>query len=573
MYSATLVYSIMLPLVVGCTMLCASVAWAQLLPAGAGGAARTLPSSADVTRTAPAIDRLEQNLPAASTIIPDASPSNDIPEGLDGVTITLKSVQIQGMTAFDSDDMRDIYGPSLGKTIPLATVWEFAGAITERYRNQEYFLSRAFVPMQEIKNGKVTIRVVEGYIGHVSLDHQLTNNYLLRRQIARLTAQKPIKASQLESFMLQLNDLPGASFFGALKPLKSAPEGAVELGLKHTDNHGRGSVYIDNAGSRYLGPYQAGISYEGSIIPLHKTAINVAGSLGNDELRSASINHQIPLYPQWKMEFYSSVVDAEPGSSLSNFELRSGYTELGLGLQYQPIRQYLENLTFGLRFDGKNTNGDIFKNTALTRDRIRALRSSVQYDVSDGLEGYNYIQFGLDRGVDIMGASQAGDANLSRSEAKPDFTVGTFSYTRFQALPRQWMLTAQGHGQYASKPLYSAEEFGYGGQSFGRAYDPSEIVGDHGLAGMLELRYQGFDAWNDLKFAPYGFYDIGKVWNEDAGSEDGSGSSAGLGVYINHTSGLSSNLGIAFPLTRSVDNPLYGNGKSPRITVQMKYGF
>ncbi len=554
--------------------MCATTpAFAQILISPGGGAAQQLPSSADINRTDPFKNPLEKPAASATTSIPESRLSNAIPEGIEGVTLKLKHIKIEGMSAFKADEMKDIYTPFLGKTIPLSKVWEFANSITERYRNEQYFLTRAYVPVQEIDNGSVTLRVVEGYIGKVTFNHPLKNNYIMRNQITRIKDRLPLKASQLESFMLRLNDFPGASFFGALKPMPNGPEGAIELVLKHTDNQNRGSIYFDNAGSRFLGPYQAGIRYEGSFIPTHKTALSAASALGSDELRSYSITHEIPLYPQWKLQLYGSHVNAKPGSNLKTFDIQSEYNELGVGLEYQPVRQYLENLTFNARIDGKNSKSDIFGDTELSRDRIRALRTSVKYDTADGLNGHNYFTLGYDRGLDIFASSQAGDINLSRAEAEPDFMVGSFSYARIQTLPNKWLLTAQSQGQYASKPLYSAEEFGYGGQTFGRAYDPSDIVGDHGIAGMIEVRYQGFKPWNEFTLAPYGFYDIGKVWNEDAGTQPVSGSSAGFGMYINHSTGINSSIGLAFPLTREANKPLYGNSNSPRINIQLSYGF
>jgi hemolysin activation/secretion protein len=46
-----------------------------------------------------------------------------------------------------------------------------------------------------------------------------------------------------------------------------------------------------------------------------------------------------------------------------------------------------------------------------------------------------------------------------------------------------------GYGQYAFTPLLVPEQCGFGGRTFGRAFDPSELLGDHCLMGTAELRY------------------------------------------------------------------------------------
>lgn len=129
--------------------------------------------------------------------------------------------------------------------------------------------------------------------------------------------------------------------------------------------------------------------------------------------------------------------------------------------------------------------------------------------------------------------------------------------------------------QIASGALYSSEEFGYGGQSFGRAYDASEITGDHGAAASMEVQHAGFNVWNVANVSPYAFYDIGIIWNEDvAQAKRESGASTGLGMRVSSEAGLSGNVGLAWPLTRDIATPIYGQETGgPRVLMQISKGF
>ena len=132
----------------------------------------------------------------------------------------------------------------------------------------------------------------------------------------------------------------------------------------------------------------------------------------------------------------------------------------------------------------------------------------------------------------------------------------------------------QAAGQVASAPLFSSEEFGYGGQRFGRAFDPSEITGDHGVAAGLELFYTDFPRYKSFEFMPFAFVDMGKVWNEDAGVGSSTAASAGFGLNVTHPkSGISASVGMAWPLIREVESPLHGNGSSPRAYFQLRKSF
>lgn len=181
----------------------------------------------------------------------------------------------------------------------------------------------------------------------------------------------------------------------------------------------------------------------------------------------------------------------------------------------------------------------------------------------------------LSQGLPFLGASRPHQRNISNAEAKPDFTKFNLTLSRLQNVVDDWDVYVAATGQISSGPLYSSEQFGYGGQAFGRAYDDSEIMGDRGIAASWELRFMGVGPWHGAQPVPYQFYDTGAVWSggNNPTMAYAAGSSAGAGVRILSECGLSGNLGFAFPLTRESANPLYGNGKNPRYFMQVTFGF
>ena len=239
---------------------------------------------------------------------------------------------------------------------------------------------------------------------------------------------------------------------------------------------------FDNSGSRYAGPYQGTFAYQDSFLPF---AANRAHSTDFYAHWWTQISVFPPFctdLPDWNIALSGSYATTEPGSSLESNDITSDSYELGLNISWQPIRQRQENLIASLELTGKNTNSDIQKNTPLTRDRIRVVRGRLSYDTDDRWNGYNFITLGVNQGLEILGSSSEDDSNLSRAEAEPDFTTAQFSYTRQQRIYNNFLAIGRLSGQVASSPLFSSEEFGYGGQAFGRAYDPSDITGDHGVA-------------------------------------------------------------------------------------------
>ena len=103
--------------------------------------------------------------------------------------------------------------------------------------------------------------------------------------------------------------------------------------------------------------------------------------------------------------------------------------------------------------------------------------------------------------------------------------------------------------------MLTSELFAYGGPFFGRGYDPSEFVGDNGLAAKIELRYDNsIPVKSQLPFTAYAFYDVGWIWQRTGGSlEDTKAiSSAGLGIRLSLGRYLAGFAEAAKPLSRDV---------------------
>lgn len=293
-----------------------------------------------------------------------------------------------------------------------------------------------------------------------------------------------------------------------------------------------------------------------------------------DELNYTTLSHEIALAPNLVFSLTGSITRAEPGYTLKPFDVQSDSSYLAGSFSYQAIRQRDKNLSLKLTLDSRNSDTDSL-GIKISQDRIRAVRANAVFDKLDNWHGYNIASLTLSHGINAFGSSDAGDLDISRAEAKPDFRKAELTLTRLQDVGNNFSILLSTQGQVASGPLYSSEEFGYGGQSFGRAYDASEISGEHGLAATAELRYNGFEPIFDLNTTPYIFYDIGRVWNDDTAQiSRESGSSAGFGTRISSDEGISANIGLAFPITRSINSPIYGQSKEgPRILLQVGKSF
>lgn len=538
--------------------------------------AATVTGPADIGRIKP-----ETRMPKADrsrdsqVVVPKAAPSEQMPAGAQKVHLTLRKVTFEGATVFTQQELESTCADYLNKDTTLDKLYEIANRITQKYRDADYFLSLAYVPNQRIgKDGHMTIRVIEGHIAKVELPQEISAQPIAIAYAEALTAQRPITSQALESFLLRMNDLPGFSYRAVLSPIGKEETGGVMLSLVAHRKEDHFSVTFDNNSSRYLGPNELLFSYAADLLPMQHTTISALSSVPGDKLRYGMVNHSLTLAQDLLLELNGGITSANPGFTLKSSEIESEAISLGVSLTYQYTRQRQENLSFKATFDGRNVSSDIL-GTPLTRDRIRALRLGLNYDLADQWAGYSAINLVVSQGIDLIGATEAGSLNQSRAGAKPDFSKIEFNLSRLQNISDNWAVQTATAGQYSSGPLYSSEEFGYGGQAFGRAYDSSDITGNDGISGSLELRYSGIDAVESMVLQPYAFYDIGKVWSDVTGQPpEQSGSSAGLGLRFSTPWHQSGNLGLAWPLTRDISAPIYGGGtKGPRIILQLNQSF
>ena len=117
-----------------------------------------------------------------------------------------------------------------------------------------------------------------------------------------------------------------------------------------------------------------------------------------------------------------------------------------------------------------------------------------------------------------------------------DFTKAEATLTRVQPLGQGFSALVAVYGQWARTALLSPELCGYGGRVFGRAYDPSELLGDRCVLALGELRYDVPVTLPKLtQFQLYGFADAGWLHNiaPVAGTpENVDGASVGGGLRL-----------------------------------------
>jgi hemolysin activation/secretion protein len=236
------------------------------------------------------------------------------------------------------------------------------------------------------------------------------------------------------------------------------------------------------------------------------------------------------------------------------------------------LRARAQSLWAHLAFDARGT--ELYDPLGPDADEAtRIVRGSANYTLIVGdTRGDAMVE--LAHGLDVFGASENGDPALTRADGRPQFTKVRLDATVQHKFSDRWEFALMAAGQLADGALVAAEEFGGGGARFGRAYDYSEIVGDNGVAGAAELRWNWRNALNAVAHLQlYAYVDAVRIWNIGADpfqNDDASLSSAGGGLRVTPIPGILATIEATKPWSRDVTAE---GDRSPRIFVSLSVGW
>ncbi len=483
-------------------------------------------------------------------------PTQTAPANAADIRFRLSQVIVEGATVYPESSLRPYYEGLLGTDVSLADVYAIANAITIRYRNDGYILSQVLVPEQTLEGGRVRLQAVEGYVADVQVERQVEGRRdLVSAYAAQIKAARPLTAEVLERYLLLMNDLPGAFARAMLLPSK-VEQGASDLVVQFSQQGASGGLSVDNLGSEALGQVQwSAYGNLNSAFELQeRTGITIVSTL-NRELDYLSLAHDQQIGSDGgKLGLLLNFVRSQPDVSQSfvPLNLQTKATSGSATYSYPLVRSRRQNLYLRGALSAYDGSTRLFETTN-ANEHIRTVRVGATYDLADSYRGINIVDVEIAQGLNGLGASSAGDPNLSRVNGRPDFSKLTLYAARLQWLAERWTLLAAMNAQYSSCDLLAPELFSFGGAQFGRGYDPSELVGDDGAAMKVELRYTN-TLENGFAYTGYGFYDLGVVRLRTPEALDASTSAAstGLGLRFNLGRYLSGFVELAKPLTKLV---------------------
>ncbi|AGK57057.1 hemolysin activation/secretion protein [Hyphomicrobium denitrificans 1NES1] len=473
-------------------------------------------------------------------------PSTIAPANAAHIKLTVRRFEITGSSIYSARDFSDLTAPLTGHPIALSEIYALAARITARYGEDGYVLSRAVVPPQSLSpNGAVIrIEIVEGYVDAVVWPASLKQRYrdFFSDYEARIVESRPANIKVIERYLLLASDLPGLTFSSTFKP-SGLHAKASTLIVSAATKPVSAEASVDNWGSKGRGPWEAIVS---------GTANNWLGLHEALSMRYATAVPSTNQLQYWEgtwrqvlnsegltFTFDGSYNTGIPGlGALQTIAYNSDGLLFNATLAYPIIRSRDENLTFsGIAFT-EDVKSDALS-ALFTDDRLRGFRARVDYDRADTWGGINLVEATVSQGIEGLGSTSNDNPYASRLGGRVDFTKIEATISRAQPLNMikpGLSLYGMIYGQYAFDPLLVVEQCSYGGKIFGRAFDPSTIVGDNCVTSLAELRYDlaipdnVFTRTQLFGFVDHGFVD--RITTSARIPHDEWGSSAGGGVRL-----------------------------------------
>jgi hemolysin activation/secretion protein len=504
---------------------------------------------------------------------------------------TVKKIRVKGYTIFSDREIEKIINPYQGKKLDFCQLRNITEAITNLYVSKGYITSGAFLPKQEIVEGVINIRVVEGKLedlnitGLKHLQESYVRSFISSAQkLSKLNTDSqsgsfsnqspPLNIKNIESELDLLKRDPSIKNIKAELVKGTEPNLSVLLIEIEETSPYDAQLSFDNYRSPSVGEFQ------GTIEAGYRNFIGVSDRAFaqynlTEGLDAYSIGYGTPI--------------ASPKNGTLSFEYRNGDSKIienfeeaniraesdTVSVQYrQPIIYKPEReIAWGLAFERQNSETFIlddrpFSFTAdpeQTNSVISVLKLMGDWieRSSSSVLGINFeLNFGLD----------AFDATVNDNAPDGLFFswLGQGQWTKALNQDRDLLFITRLTTQLSPDSLLPLEQFTLGGVGTVRGYRQNQEVGDNAVVGTVEVYVPLIgDRLSSSKLNLIPFFDGGTVWDNNSDEAEAL-ASLGLGLDWQFKEFLSLKVDWGVPLINTSDrgDSLQDNGFTFSLQLQ-----
>lgn len=469
---------------------------AALLLAGllSGAHAQTAPTGGELLREA------EKTAPRpAAPVLPEPARPAPVDESA-GAAVLVRSFRIEGARLVDEAELQALLQPWIGTRAGMASLRRAADALAELYRERGY-LARAWLPEQEIRDGVVRLRIVEGRLSDLRIERTqaeraLPDETLRAMMFARQQPGEPVRPDDLQRAVALLDEMPGMHATAVLEPGEREGESRIILAVTGAPLLS-GSVQFDNAGARATGEARATLNLSLNAPLARGDQWQFSGNL-SEHSRYARLGASMPLGADG-LRVGMAVSSLDYGYTLGAVGYDGDVATTSATASWPVLRRAARNLTLSATAETKRFRNAV-AGTPLSDKSVDKASLALQGDRQDAWGGGGVFMGSLqiDGGrLDLSG--HAADLASDQIDGGPgrdgNFAKLVATLSRLQRLSATQTLTVTATAQAASRNLDSSEKLQLTGPQGVRAYSVSEPSVDRGVLLSVDWRMQLRPGW------------------------------------------------------------------------------
>ena len=441
--------------------------------------------------------------------------------------------------------------------LTLVNIEDIAEKLTNYYRERGFFLTKVYVPQQQVRKGVVVLNVLEGKLGKVTVDNnERYDNKILTSPFDNLMYQ-PVTEKEVEQALYLLNDFPGLDVYGYFKAGDQVGDTWLNLQVRG-EKLWSAVARVDNHGSELTGQQRAYVEVE-ALNPLKNADSITVGMLKSFNPDNSTYGMLRYRQPVWIEQLHLGVNYSRNqfATVVGGLDF-TGETRIKEALlDYTHIRRKEMNWISSVSYARKDSNLTATINSDLDLgDVVQNLTLGMRFDALDTQSAIlNQANIAFTQGSIITGAAPGQDDKFNKLAA----SYSILSFLKIPWIDASTRLIFKSSLQYSKVLLPSVEQFSLSGPNRVRAYDATQFSADNALylgvdwvfnlPDMLDFKLS--DSLSAAKVVqPFVFMDAayGEIHliNTDTFNRARL-SGYGVGLQLNYNNQMSGNLQLAKP--------------------------
>jgi len=507
--------------------------------------------------------RLRQKFTKPEVSVPEAARPGAASEERN---IPVTAFEWDASAILSGEEIRAVLQPYEGKTLSLADLFTAVAGINKLYADRNMPTAKAFLPPQDIRDGRVKVRLVEARVGEIKVGpvKQVSPDFV--RERLSLSSGDLVSVSRLESDLLRFNRLHEVQLRARVEAGKRSGETDLLIDAAEPKRY-QYSVFADNAGRYSVGEERIGFSAR--VAGLSGRGDNLQFSAtGADGSRSYSLAYSVPLTPRdLKLDLAYSQGDIKVvEGSFVPLDVSGVSQEFSVGLSYPLLVEGRPFWNFYGRVASKESVSE-FGGAEQQNQDLAVLTLGASGEQQSETASWN-LDMHLSQGMLDFG----GESSFTALRVNAAW-LGTLS-------PRSQLLLRGGLQLSPTDLLPAAEQFQLGGSASVRGYSEGLLSGRQGYLMSLEWRYALQNPEEYLTRDPNTPLTSAMVFLDHGGAfpfrpapqsdvtYDDMLTGAGVGLVFDWKEKFSGRLAVAWPLR---DNPGEIEPREPRLHVSIAY--